>query len=277
LSDKNDPLYESLSNYAHKLEASIGSKEKAPSAQALVLVNNSLKSLITRANAASKLRTKLERKIADAQSLTDAVSEAVVKPKAVLVFEGNGPKIRAEGEYSQIARIVPASEELARPGVSLVKARARERCGVHQDEHSLTIVMCDEQTLRSDPPSLGPKQDFVAAKLWSSSYQATSMVGRRFDKVLKGRAEFRLGAEQTALIGAVAALSLLDSGNALQRECNLYGRNCDSARNLQMAGAIAGLLAGGAWLAGRAVNPEADVRHLTNTFESGYLALRRKD
>lgn len=266
LSDKNDPLFESVSRYS----------KTASSAQALLSLTNALNSLITKADTLHNIRAKLGRKIEEAREIAKAVSEASMLPKAMLIFDGIGPKIRSEGEYNQIARVVASSEDAAKPGVALVSAQAHDQCGFHQGEGTLTIVMCDAQASRSEARALGTKKDWLAAKLWSSSYQATSMVGRRFDKILKGRAQFRLGTEQTALIGAATALALLDTGNKLQRDCDLYGRNCDAAHNMQLAGAVAGVIAGGAWLAGRAVNPEADTRHLTDTFESGYLVIRKE-
>ena len=270
LSDKNDPLFESVSKYA----------KREPSAQSLLsltnALTNALNSLVAKADTVHNIKAKLSRKLAESREIADAVSVASMQPKATLIFEGVGPKIRSEGEYKQIARILPSSEESARPGTALVTTHAHNQCGFHQEGNTLTIVMCDERMSRSETSSFAHKQDRLAAKLWSSSYQATSMVGRRFDMILKGRAEFRLGAEQTALIGGVTSLALLEAGSQLQRDCDLYGKNCESARNMQLAGAVAGVIAGGAWLAGHAVNPEADTRHLTNTFESGYLVISKK-
>lgn len=279
LRDKNDVMHEVISPYALKLEKELGSKATAPSAPALTRVTNAMKELIAAANSNNKLATLLERKIANAQTITKAVSDAVTKPKATFVFDGKGPKIVAEGNYNEVAKVVPASEALAKPSVEFIKARAHDRCGLSRTASgALNIVLCDDDVLRKEKPTDVLNMPlWSGAKLWSSSYQATSMAGRRFDKVLRGRAQFRMGAETTALIAGAAALALLSSGNALAEECRMYGRNCEAAKNAQLAGAIAGLFAGGAWLVGRASNPEADTRHLTDTFESGYLMLKRED
>lgn len=262
LADKNDPLNETLANKAN--------------AQDLVQMTNALKSIVGRANRDGRLVAFLSAKINEAYTITNKVVAAVTKPKAVLVFEGTGPRIVAEGEHQEIAKVVPASEELARPEVSFMRAHAEHRCGFYQESNTLTIVLCDEATAKLEGSgNSSAKHPVKGVKLWSSSYQATSMVGRRFDKVLKGRAVFRSGSESVALIGAATAVALLHTGNTLAQECQHSGRNCEAARNMQLAGAIAGVFAGGAWLAGRAVNPEADTRHLTNTFESGYLMLLR--
>lgn len=277
LSNKDDSMYETLKVFADKLEKRIGSKDKAPSAQAIAQIDRSLRSLIRQANSGGRLNAKLERAIEKASTTTDAIYSAVSKPKTRLLFEGVGPSVVAEGQYSEIARVVPKKESDAKASVDRARFSVVERCGIHQRSRGLDIVLCDEKALQNDEGQPEGQDTWTGVKLWSSSYQATSMVGRRFDKILKGRAEFRMGTETAALIGAVTAVALLEIGSQLADECRRTGRNCEAAQNMQIAGAVAGLLAGGAWLAGRAVNPEADTRHVTDAFESGYLMLQKED
>jgi hypothetical protein len=184
----------------------------------------------------------------------------------------------AEGEYKEVAKVVPSSGKNARPSVEMVEIKVADQCGVHQrDNGGVDFVLCDAEAMKHGDQNDDQGQLWSGVKLWSSSYQATSMVGRRFDTILKGRAEFRMGTETAALIGAATAVALFAASNDYARQCQTTGRNCEAAQNLQVAGAVAGLLAGGIWLAGRAVNPEADTRHVSDAYESGYLMLQSKE
>ena len=68
-----------------------------------------------------------------------------------------------------------------------------------------------------------------------------------------------LDIELETVVGGIVALSLLDAG--------LRTRSSE----LQGAAAVVGIAAGAIWLAGRAANPEADLRQVIRNFESGYL------
>jgi hypothetical protein len=253
----------------------VGSKEKYPSAQALARIESTLNELVAQANTSSRLKKVIENKVDNALKSTHAIIEAVSKPKSILSFKGFGPKVVSEGAHNEVAKIVPSNAENAKAGAPHAAFEVSEQCGLNQRQNQgLDIVLCDERARHSDADAV---RTWNGIKLWSSSYQATSMVGRRFDKILKGRADFRSGSEAAAVIGAYTAVALLEAGSSMRQQCRATGRGCDAARNMELAGAIAGVIAGGAFLAGRAVSPEADTRHLTDAFESGYLMLKARE
>lgn len=273
LANKEDYMHDTLLPLAEQLEKSLGTKETTPSAQSLSHIERTLNSLIEKAKSNSRLVATLDYKIANSRKTTETIDVATSKSKVVLLFSGRGPKVVAEGQYNEIARVLPMNDSDTKPALAFVESTMSDKCGLNQLANgSLSIVLCDEKTMRSSQNS-SDTQLRRGARLWSSSYQATSMVGRRFDKILKGRAQFRLGTDSAALIGAAAAVTLLEAGNQYEKDCKKYGRNCEAAKNLQLAGALAGVFAGAAWLGGQMVNPRADTRYLPGAFESGYLML----
>lgn len=184
------------------------------------------------------------------------IEMALKSPVAAVFFDGIGPSIQREGEYNEIAKIVPGLPSYALPGVPERIISVDAPCGISNPNGNLIFTMCRN-------PVLGTaiNGNYLGLKLWSSSFQATTTAGRRFDKILKGRAQFRMGTEIAAVIGAYAALALLSSRD----------------RNTQTAGAIVGAVALGVWLAGRTTNPEADIRQVTKNIESGYLLLLKQN
>lgn len=274
LANKDDYMHDTIAAIAQKLERRFGSSDKSPSAQSLVYLESVLKEIISTVDRKYNLTQKISEKLVYVGQLTEEIDRAVSKPKITLLFSGKGPKVISEGQYGEIARILPSSERDAKPDVVVSDFVIPEKCGFHHDNNGvLRIVLCNSDSLVDS--NIQKSMNRKGIKLWSSSYQATSMVGRRFDKVLRGRAQFRLGTDSASQIAAATALTLLDEGNRLERNCRLYGTDCESAKNLQLAGALAGVFAGAAWFTGQMVNPKADTRHLTHAYESGYLILDR--
>ncbi len=200
--------------------------------------------------------THLNDRLNQAESLTREIESNLKLPVAAVYFDGYGPEVKQAGEYREIAQIVPRLPSYAVPGVPKHMISVQAPCGISNSGGNLIFSLC-----RNPKSGFVLDGEYPALKLWSSSFQATTMAGRRFDKILKGRAQFRMGTEVASLIGAYTALALMDAGL----------RNRDS--NLQAAGAIVGAVALGAFLAGRATNPEADIRQVTKNLESGYLLL----
>lgn len=186
--------------------------------------------------------------------LVRRIETALKNPVAAIYFDGIGPKIQQEGQYLEIAKIVPELPSYAIPGVPEKIISIKAPCGISNPQGNLIFTMCRNPALNSTLEG-----SFTGIKLWSSSFQATTAAGRRFDKILKGRAQFRMGTEVATVIGAYTALALLSSKDS----------------GAQTAGAVIGALALGAFLAGRATNPEADTRQVAKNVESGYLLLIR--
>ncbi|MES2504434.1 MAG: hypothetical protein V4534_06095 [Myxococcota bacterium] len=187
------------------------------------------------------------------------IETALNQPVAAVYFDGIGPSIQSEGVYKEIAKIVPrvAGDQL--PGVSQKIISVTAPCGISNPGGNLVFAFCRNANLER-----AVEGEYLALKLWSSSFQATTTAGRRFDKILKGRAQFRMGTEVAAVVGAYVGLALLDAG--------LRSRNSD----MQAAGAVVGAIALGAYLAGKASNPEADIRQVSKNLESGYLLLLKQ-
>ncbi|MBL4819180.1 MAG: hypothetical protein JKY15_08175 [Deltaproteobacteria bacterium] len=201
-------------------------------------------------------RAGLGQLLEESKRLASRIEDSLNRNVSALYFDGYGPEIVQEGAYKEVAKIVPGLPSYAIPGVPERVIEVDSPCGISNPNGNLIFTFC-----RNPSSSFRLKGYYKALKVWSSSFQATTMAGRRFDKILKGRAQFRMGTEVAALIGAYTALALLNAG----------ARSNDS--NTQAAGAIVGAIALGVWAAGRATNPEADTRHVTKNLESGYLLL----
>ena len=238
LKDKEEPYYSAISPKLKKLKDHTSSIEVALQAIEKAVAGHA----------------DLKHLIAESSELARRVETALENPIAVVYFDGIGPSIQQEGQYNEIAKIVPGLPSYAIPGVSEKMISVQAPCGISNPNGNLIFAMC-----RNPVNGLVIEGDVTGLKLWSSSFQATTTAGRRFDKILKGRAQFRMGTEIAAIIGAYTALALLSSRD----------------QNAQIAGAVVGAVALGAFLAGRATNPEADTRQVVKNIESGYLLLVR--
>jgi hypothetical protein len=240
LKDKEEPYY----GIIHPKLKKLGDKT-APIEQALQFIEKSVAA-----------HADIKHLLVESAETLHRIEVALKNPVAAIFFDGIGPSIVREGEYNEIAKIVPGLPSYALPGVAERRISVEASCGISNPNGNLIFTMCRN-------PIAGPaiKGDYLGLKLWSSSFQATTTAGRRFDKILKGRAQFRMGTEIAAVIGAYTALALLNNRD----------------RNAQAAGAIVGAVAFGVWLAGRATNPEADTRQVTKNIESGYLLLLKEN
>lgn len=185
------------------------------------------------------------------------IEKAAQAPNMLIYFNGEGPTLKRTGSYGEIAQIVPSSLEDAKAGIGEIQQEIDVPCGVSNQHKNLIIALCKQ-------PHTHIKGDFRGLRLWSSSFQATTTVGRRFEQILRGRAQFRMGTETAALIGGYTALALLDASSSMRGK---------GAAEMQTAALVIGAIAGAAWLAGRATNPEADIRHVQHHFESAYILL----
>ncbi len=240
LKDKEEPYYSTISPKLKMLKDQTTQVESA--------LQNIEKAVAAHANFKSLL--------GQSTDWVRRIETALKNPIAAIYFDGIGPSIQREGEYNEIAQIVPGLPSYALPGVPERMISVQAPCGISNPQGNLIFTMCKN-------PVSGRvlDGDYLGVKLWASSFQATTTAGRRFDKILKGRAQFRMGTEIAAVIGAYTALALLSSRD----------------RNAQIAGAAVGAVALGAWIAGRATNPEADIRQVTKNIESGYLLLLKQN
>lgn len=206
----------------------------------------------------------------DAKKMAREIEKAVVAPSLLLRFEGVGPKVVRSGEYDEIAQIVKSATGSVASEIREKSIAVAVKCGLSNMGDSLTVLLCDDRDLQK-----GEAEKFTALELWSSSRKATSVMGRRFEKILKGRAQFRATTESIAAIGAVTALALLSASSDVYSQCRARGGSASQCQQqgaaLAGAAAIAAGISGAVWLIGRASNPEADPRFVPSMFESGYL------
>ena len=231
---------------------------KETTANAIFQIEIALKTILKEMLSQDQFQQQMAKLLVRVHSLSKQIEDAARKPVMTIYFDGTGPRIKQVGQYNEIAHIIPSSSENARAGVPIKNLHISSSCGVTNYKSNLIFTLCSPGT---HPNSV---EYDTALKLWSSSFQATTTAGRKFDRVLKGRAQFRMGTEVAAIIGGYTALALLDASSSMR------GRQ---AQQMQTAALVIGALAGAAWIAGRASNPEADIRQVNYNFESGYLLL----
>lgn len=162
----------------------------------------------------------------------------------VLVLDGAGPTIVADGAHGERARAVPSPTAApARVATVVIPAReqvVRIRLGIAASAHKVS-------------------QGLV---VWSSTQQATTIGGRPYDEVLARRAQQKTKA-------------LADGQASLQRGASTV---VDASRRRDLKGLVAGALfaASGAGLGavGAATDARADVRCVRSLFERASLLSR---
>jgi len=243
-------------------------KEDEVSAFAIAAVGKELDELIQTIVSNNILFVRLKIVLFLSAQVARKIEQAARAPKLALYFSGMGPRYIGAGRYGEIAKVKPYDEADLIANVARATVTLKAKCGIQNDEGGgLIVVLCDAGEAKKSKDNVLVKK-WAGLKLWSSTYKATSMRGPRFYEITKGRANFRAGSETVATVAAYTALALMDAANAAQSD--------EERASLQAAAAVAGLVAGAAWLAGRVANPEADTRHVTNNFESGYLLIPRE-
>jgi hypothetical protein len=227
--------------------------------------------------------------------------------RIAFTFVGSGPVVVREGQYREIARLAPrdgaeATLALRRTAVvgdvvtcgirgSVAGATATSPAAAPADlPTGFTAVLCGKRGV--ELAGGGPAD---ALEVWSSSTQATTVVGRRFDAILKGRAAFKAGTEGAARVATWTALSLWQTGFELLGSCGPApppppdaktprkgqkpdgdGEACVAVAMATIAaGAVVAAVGGAVWLAGAAVNPAADPRFVNALPESVALVVAR--
>lgn len=227
--------------------------------------------------------TKLATALATAQERARQIEQAVRQPRVDLLLTGMGPTITREGQYKEITRIVPNSAAKTHTGMWHGRAptTTNSPCGFHyRDKETLQVVLCspDSRQVSISPESLGAKaRSAPVLRLWSSSYQATTVMGRPFDRILRGRAQLRSLTHKTAAVGMWSALVLFYAASATLANCQSGGsgnQTCTALGvSLMLAAGITIGASGLLWLAGLPANPAADPRYVPTIFESIQLVL----
>ncbi len=236
--------------------------------------------------------------VAALQLATDATEAAMVTlrgPRVQFTFEGLGPEVIRQGQYLEVARIVPREGADAAIALRSAATTSSDTCGIRGTAKGtgFTAVLCGKNTGTSSSSSSSSSSSTVTGlEVWSSSTQATTVVGRRFDAILQGRATFKASSEVVSTIAGYSAWALLDTGFRLLASCGGSSSSSEQPKETSksrsksnsksssssgsgdsacvgvatatiVAGAVVGGVGGLAWIAGAAVNPAADPRFVS--------------
>jgi uncharacterized protein YdcH (DUF465 family) len=205
---------------------------------------------------------------------TDEILAQARRPKLLLNFSGMGPTLERKGSYDEISVIRPSAEASLSPAIRQKNIMSHTACGFHRThDGGFSAVLCSAK----NASSLGDAIERVPSlELLSLSRKASTVGGRKFDEVLKGRARFRAVTEDIATVGAWSAFFLFHMGNQIIADCNRRGQGDACYTPAYALWAIAGvtvLFSGTAWLIGRASNPAADSRFIHLMYESTWYAI----
>ena len=233
-----------------------------------------------------------------AQERALQIERTMQKPRVELFLTGTGPAVIREGQYKEITRIVPSSQAKTQAGIwhGRLSTDSTLLCGFHRrDKDTLQVVLCppakvSRQRLRPNQVDSGGDKMWQekpyksqgngispVLQLWSSSTQATTVMGRPFDRILRGRAQLRSLTHKTAKVGMWSALVLFYVASATLANCQRGGNGNKTCTALGVSLMVAAGVTIGAsgllWLAGFPANPAADPRYVPTIFESIHLVL----
>lgn len=208
------------------------------------------------------------------QSLTHQILKAARADKLVLNFTGYGPQIVREGSYDEISVVKPSPDGSTAPTIRENTLPTNTTCGFHRTQNGgFSVTMCKPGHEISKTPSI---EQLKSIELLSLSRKATTAVGRKFDRVLKGRAQFRAATEDIATISAWSAFFLFYMGSQIMSDCTRHraSQSCYApGYALWAIGGITAIFSGTVWLIGRSSNPAADSRYIHLMYESAWLAI----
>ncbi|MEM7403375.1 MAG: hypothetical protein AAF310_05145 [Myxococcota bacterium] len=230
-------------------------------------------------------RQQLQQLLQRSNRLSQRIEKAMLAPRVALLLHGTGPHIVREGRHKEMTRIIPAAKSHHEGGIWQHSVDVPSLpCGAHKTpQGQLMLVLCAPPTAQASSPqqpahTSTPLHRQQAWQLWSSSYQATTVMGRKFDRILAGRAQFRTVTEKTAVVGAWSSLFLFYIAINVWSHCGGTGgqtnQGCQALGAGLMTIAAATLAASGLmWLVGLSANPQADPRYVPTLFESVELLL----
>ena len=270
-------------------------------AQGLALIGPELQAISAASKAlfssqeqqADPVVTAMQKALDDSQKLARAIENAVSRDRLILHFSGHGPSIELEGEYDEVAVIKssPDGSSKAELRTLHVGRLPTISCGLQADgANGFSAVLCapkDKQesaqgsTLAADQTALKLQGSSLRAlELWSSSYQASSAVGRRFEKVLRGRAQFKAGAENVSAVASWTSWYLFGLAGDAFSSCG-SGDSSELCYGVALAilsvAVLSAGVAGTAWIVGSLINPKADGRYVHELFESGQILVPAED
>jgi hypothetical protein len=224
-------------------------------------------------------------------SLTDESLRQLRTARVQLRFSGLGPMVVREGDYLEVARLVPRDGAASATALRMTTVDlAAATCGIRGERDGAGFVanLCGKDGSRPAAALSSSGGAVAALEVWSSSVQATTVVGRRFDAILQGRAMFKASSAVVSTLAVWSARGLLETGFTMLAACG--GRSAsqssssssekqkskaksqasgdDACVGVAMAtitvGAVVAGIGGVAWLAGAVVNAEADPRFVND-------------
>jgi|GEM_PF-1799230 len=220
-------------------------------------------------------RHRIEQDFAHTKSLSEKILRAASSDRMILNFLGTGPKLEREGAYKEISVVKPSPEGSIEPTIRERDLKVDTSCGFHRRGQSgeFSVVLCKAG---ADANPKGTVEVMPSLELLSLSRKATTAQGRKFDEVLRGRAQFRAATEKVAEITAWSALFLFYLGSKIVSDCNRQDASQACYSKAYVIWAVAGataIFSGTAWLIGRARNPAADSRYIHLMYESVFVSI----
>lgn len=190
-------------------------------------------------------RAEVDDALREAEVWALQAEQLLTAPRVHFVLQGLGPRVERRGDYNEIAEVVPrqgVSTEIAlevRGGTGNVDAP----CGVRGNGQSVDVVLCAAAVQPAAVPTLVTSDGVADAapatgaqathdgmlRLWSSSIQATSVVGRRFNEILAGRAVLRGTTDAIGTAAMWTTWALWRAGLAMLAACAVDGATAQTS------------------------------------------------
>lgn len=207
----------------------------------------------------------------ETRELTAQILKAARAQKMILSFSGLGPSLVREGSYDEISVIKPGEHANKTPYIRERNLNLSSSCGFHRTaEGGFSVTLCSPEQLG------GTTEVMPSLELLSLSRKASSAQGRKFEKVLKGRAQFKAATEDMAEVSAWSAFFLFTMGADIIQDCERRNQpeSCATAAYAIWAvAAVTAIFSGTIWLLGKTVNPATDSRFIHLMYESSWLSL----
>jgi hypothetical protein len=219
------------------------------------------------------LNREIQAAVKSSESLSAKILASARLDKLILNFTGMGPTLERKGSYDEIAVIKPSKTANLHAAIRQKVIPTNIACGFHRTQQGgFSAVLCGPHALKSAQHV----EALPSAELLALSNKARKALGRRFDEVLKGRAQFRAATENLSTVGAWSAFFLFQIGANIINDCNRRGEGEACYAPAFAIWAVAGVtvvFTGTIWLIGRASNPAADSRFIHLMYESAWMAI----
>ena len=219
------------------------------------------------------LKHEINQAIQTSYKITEEILTRARSSKIMLNFTGMGPTLERKGSYDEISVVKPSPEANLRAAIRTKNIATNISCGMHRtSQGGFNAVLCGPRALHES----SHVENLLGLELLSLSRKATTAGGRKFEEVLKGRAQFRAATENIATVGAWSAFFLFHMGANIIDNCNRRGQGEACYAPGLVLWAFAGVtvvFSGTAWLIGRASNPAADSRFIHLMYESAWFML----